>query len=161
MNQITGSPSACKVGRRTLLASYVSMGEWQTFEDMLKVDEGQAVLELMFYSLHRADPLITRRTVRKLTRRAATKLMNLIIALSIPPVIKGVAAVVSDKEATRNMKTTYRRLSMQYGWTPEQISGMSPLQVYLYQVGGKDGSGIQKMSSGEYKAFCARRGGLN
>lgn len=149
------------MGRRTLLVSYVSMGEWQTFDDMLKVDEGQAVLELMFCSLHRADPLITRRTVRKLTRRAATELMHLICALSIPPAKRGIAPVISDKEATRNMKTVYRRLSMQHGWTPQQISDMSPLQVYLYQLGGKDGSGIEKMTGAEYQAFRARQGGLN
>ena len=161
MHQITGSPSACKVGRRTLLVSYVSMGEWQTFDDMLKVDEGQAVLELMYCSLHRADPLITRRTVRKLTRRAATDLMHLICALSIPPARKGIDYVISDKEATRSMKTVYRRLSMQYGWTPDQISGMSPLQLYLYQLGGKDGTGIVNMSGGELRAFRAQRGGQN
>ncbi len=140
-----------------LLVSYVSMGEWQTFDDMLKVDEGQAVLELMFCSLHRADPLITRRTVRKLTRKAATELMHLICGMSIPPAIKGFAAVVSDKEATRNMKTTYRKLSIQFGWTPEQISGMSPLQVYLYQVGGADGTGIQKMTGGEWQRFQSKQ----
>ena len=140
-----------------LLVSYVSMGEWQTFDDMLKVDEGQAVLELMVCSLHRADPLITRRTVRKLTEEEATELMHLICGLSIPPVIKGIAAVVTDKEATRNMKTTYRRLAMQYGWTPEQVSDMSPLQVYLNQVGGTDGTGIQKMTGAEWQRFQSKQ----
>ena len=162
MNQITGSPSAYKVGRRVLLVSYVSMGEWQTFRDLLKVDAGRAVLELMYCSLHRADPFFTRRTVRRLmNKKTAAGLMRLICELSIPPSIKGLNAVIFDKEAERTMKTAYRRLSIIHGWTPAEISDMSPIQVYSYQLGGKDGSGIEKMSSGEYKSFRARRGGLN
>lgn len=160
---IVGNPTALKVGRRVLLVSYVSMGEWQTFDAMLKVDEGKAVQELMYRSLHRADPLISRRAARRWTRRAAADLMHLICALSIPPAVQGLA--VSDKESARSMKTTYRMLSRIHGWTPAEISDMSPAQIYSYQMGGPDGTGIQKMTGAEYQSFRARRGmavgGLN
>lgn len=160
MSQIMGSPSAYKFGRRLLLVSYVSMGQWQTFDKLLKLDEGRAVLELAYFSLHRADPGITRRKVRRLMRntKAAAGLMTLICELSIPTTIKGLTSDISDKEADRNIKTAYRQLSMLHGWTPAAISDMSPVQIYQYQAGGKDGTGIQKMTGAEYKSFRARRG---
>lgn len=143
-----------------MLVAYVSMGEWQTFSEMLKLSEPQAVLELAYFSLHRADPGITRRKVRRLMRntKAATGLMTLICDLSIPK-ITGQDGTVPDKEADRNIKTAYRQLSMIHGWTPAAISDMSPVQVYQYQMGGKDGTGIQNMTGAEYQSFRARRQG--
>ncbi len=166
MNQITGSSSVYKVSsRRSLLVSYASMGDWQTFSEILKVDEGRALAELVYRSLNRADPTVTRRAVRRLMRRQSDAIMagliTLICALSIPPTPRGAPAEVSDKEADRNMKTVYRRLSTMYGWTAAEISDMSPVQVYQYQLGGKDGSGIVKMTGAEYKSFRARLGDMN
>ena len=159
---ITGCPSAYKAGRRMLLVGYVSMGEWQTFGELVKLDEGRAVLRLAYWSLHRADPTMTRRKVCRLMRNTkfGAALMTLICDLSIPK-IAGQDETPSDKESDRNVKTAYRQLSMMYGWTPAAISDMSPVQIYQYQTGGKDGTGIQKMSGAEYQSFRARRGGLN
>lgn len=159
MNLITGSPVALMVGRRMLMVGYVSMGEWQTFSGMVKLDESKAVNELFYFSLHRADPFITRRKVRRLMRKYKshmTHLMNLICELSIPTKT-GKEVMMSDKEADRNIKTAFRQLSMTFGWTAQKISDMSPVQIYQYQMGGKDGTGIQKMSNAEYKSFRARR----
>lgn len=162
MSLITGSPVALKVGRRVLFVSYVSMGEWQTFSELLKIDEARAVVELAYYSLHRADFGITRRRVRRLLRntKRAAALMALICELSIPK-LKGPTGEMSDKEAGRGMKATYRQLSMMHGWTAKEISDMSPVQIYQYQMGGKDGTGIVKMTGAEYQSFRARRRSMN
>lgn len=143
-----------------MLVAYVSMGEWQTFSELLKLSESQAVLELAYFSLHRADPHITRRKVIRLMRKTkfAEGLMTLICDLSIPKSTESNGAI-PDKEADRNLKTAYRQLSKEYGWTAAEISNMSPVQIYQYQMGGKDGTGIKKMTGAEYQSFRARRRG--
>lgn len=161
MNQIIGSPIAFKAGRRVLLVSYVSVGEWETFGSMVESNEGQAIRELVYRSLYRADPTVTRRGVRWLMwrhRAALTGLVELICTISLPKQLEGLAPATAAKEVERSMKTTYRLLSRQYGWTAAQISDMSPSQLHSYQMGGKDGTGIEKMTGPEYRSFRAQRG---
>ncbi len=158
---IAGSPTVLKVGRRTLLVSYASMGEWLTFGELVKSSEGQAMRNLIYCSLHRADPTVTRRGVWLfvwLHKKALAALVDLICTISLPKMPEGVTPASAAQEVERSMKTTYRLLSRMYGWTPAQISDMSPAQLYSYQMGGKDGTGIEKMSGPEYKSFRVSRG---
>ncbi len=162
MNPITGSPTVFKTGRGVLLVSYVSVGEWQAFGDMYEVDKSRAVVDFLYYSLHRADPTMTRRAVRRWTRRHSqdqqSDLMDLICKLSIPKTPKGATGTrASPADTARNMKTAFRLLSKMYGWTAAEISDMSPAQIFSYLSGGKDGTGIVKMSGPEYQSFRARR----
>ncbi len=172
MNQIIGYSRPFKAGRRVYLVSYVSISEWQTYNSLAKRDESLALLELVYYSLHRGDAGITRKQVKKLLRRHVElcyPLIELICEISVP-VLKGQKKMVDEspainngtdeqdeKNAERNLKTVYRLMSKQYGWTPQQISEMSPAQIYTYQMSGKDGSGIEKMSGAEYQSFRAQR----
>ncbi len=163
-----GSPVAFKAGRRVLLVSYVSVGEWEAFGELLEQDEAQAVLELIYYSLHRANPALKRRSVRRWVRwhrKLLSSLVNLICTISLPKAPKNAAPAIAVKEAERAMNTAFRVLSRMHGWTPADISGMSSAQIHLYLSGGEDGTGIRKMSGAEYKSFRAQRGvhsgGLN
>ena len=163
MNPITGSPTVFKTGRSLLLVSYVSVGEWQVFGDLYEVDKARAVIDFLYYSLHRAEPTMTRRAVRRWTRRHSqdqqSDLMDLICKISLPKPPKGnTATAESPAEADRNMKTAFRLLSKIYGWTAAEISDMSPAQIFSYLSGGKDGTGIVKMSGAEYQSFRARQG---
>ena len=167
-SQITGSPTAYKFGRRVLLVSYVSVGEWQTFGELVKLDEKRAVAELVYYALRRATPANARPRMWWWARRykkALTGLVALICKLSMPAIPEGNTPIAIAKEAENNMKTAFRQLSMMYGWTPAEISDMSPAQLSAYMSGGKDGTGSEQMSGAEYKSFRARRGlpvgGLN
>ncbi len=160
MNQIMGSPTGFKVGRRVLLVSYVSVGEWQTFGELLKQDEAQAVLELIYCSLHRANPALNRRSVRWWVRwhsKVLASLVEFICVISLPKMPKGITPVTAVKEAERSMKTAYRLLSRMHGWTPAAISDMSSAQIHSYLSGGKDGTGIEKMSGAQYRSFRAQR----
>ena len=142
-----------------LLISFISMGEWQIFGDIIKINEKLAMREFLYFSLNRANPLITRRKVRFLMfryRKSLTSMINAICKMSVPEVKDDKQHVENAKEAERNVKTLYRQLSMMYTWTPVQISNLSPIQIQAYLTGGKDGTGIVKMSNVEYQAF--RRG---
>ena len=165
MSQILGSPVAFRAGRRVLLVSYVSVGEWETFGELLEQDEAQAVLELIYYSLHRANPALKRRAVRRWVRwhrKLLSSLITLICKLSLPKASKDTAPVTAIEVAERARNTALRVLSRMHGWTPAQISGMSSAQIHLYLSGGEDGTGTRKMSGAEYKSFQAQRsGGLN
>ncbi len=161
MNSVIGSPIPVRVGRRILFVSYVSMSEWQSFGELLKLDDTKAVLELLYYSLHRAEPTITRKRIVRLARWHAKHLLPLvdtICDMSLPKLKAKVG--VSDKpgaDSERDIKTVYRLLSRIHGWTPRQIDTMSPAQVHIYLTGGEDGTGIVKMSNSEYKSFLANR----
>lgn len=166
MNQIVGHPVPFRVGKKFILASYVSVGEWQTVADLLEIDEHRAVMELVYCSLHRAMPTITRRKAYGWARwhkGHLLSLIGLICEISLPPTPgskDGPTEATGDAE--RSMKTAYRVLSRTHGWTPAEIGGMSTAQLHSYLSGGKDGTGIEKMSGAEYKSFRARRnGGLN
>lgn len=158
--------------RQILPVSYVSIGEWQVFGKLLKLDETHAMLELLYYSLHRAEPTTTRKQIKQLAKKhmaVLLPLVDLICNISLPENKKPPTGTVSttppsgsSSEAERAIKTSYRVLSRMHGWTPQQISEMSPVQVHIYLTGGEDGSGIVKMSNSQYKSFlAARRGGLN
>ena len=196
-NQITGSPTAYKVGRRVLFVSYVSLGEWQTFGELVKLDEKRAVEKLVFWALRRATPTITCRFARRLVRRydiwvgwlyvclilhffsrrlerclikwcakrsekcskPMIGLIELLCKLSMPDIPQASTPVAIAKEAECSMKTTFRQLSRMHGWTPAEISGMSPAQFSAYASGGEDGTGTMKLDYGssEYNSFCAQR----
>ncbi len=53
------------------------------------------------------------------------------------------------------------RLSLAYGWTPQQLGQMTVAQLWIYLNnihGGTHGSGSRKrMSPAEARAFCRRR----
>ncbi len=162
VNQITGSPTVFRAGRSLLLVSYVSVGEWQTFGALWECNKRRAVIDFLYYSLHRGDPTVTRRAVRWWAffhRKAQTDLMELIFTISLPKPPKGKPETTeSPAEADRNMKTAYRVLAKMYGWTAAEISDMSPAQIFSFLSGGKDGTGIVKMTSEEYQSFRARQG---
>lgn len=164
MNQITGSPAVYKVGRRLLLVSYISVGEWQTFGLIVEKDETYAVTQLIYWSLRRATPGIRKPNLRWWNKKALAGLVTFICNLGMPLLPKGTktsqqAAEGAKRPADDNsMKTAYRQLSRMHGWTPQEISDMSPAQIHSYLSGGKDGTGIEKMSGAEYKSFRAQRG---
>lgn len=170
MNQIVGHPVPYKIGRKTYLVGYVSMGEWYVYRELLKVDKTQALLEFIYWALRRgmgnAPPAITRRKVRRIVRwhpKSLLGLVDLIHEISLPK-IKAPEAGVIDPEAldsAHNQKIIFRTLSRIHNWTPQQISDMSPVQIYSYAMGGEDGTGRLKMSGAEYKAFRARGGTVN
>lgn len=169
MQKVIGHPVPYKIGRRrSILVSYVSMSEWQMFGEMLQLDDVEAVLELLYYSLHRAEPAVTRKGVKRLAKKYVKQLLalvDLICDMSLPKLKKGKTGASDSEPRTpcakadseRDIKTVYRLLSRVHGWTPQQIGVMSPAQVYIYLTGGPDGTGIVKMSNSEYKSFLARR----
>ena len=142
MIPIMGMP----VLHKRLSVSYVSIGEWQVYGELMKQDESRAIVELVYFSLHRASG-VTRRKSRWLAwryRKTLSALIELICEISLPK-IPGSATSMPEKETARNIKTVYRVLSRMHGWTPKQISDMSPAQIYSYLCGGQDGTGIKKV----------------
>lgn len=163
MNQIMGSPAVYRVGRRVLLVSYVSVGEWQTFGELVKEDEGRAVTQLVHWSLQRATPGCHLPCLRWWNKKALAGLVEFICNLGMPLLPKEKTSQQQDaqtpgRESDNDMKTAYRQLSRLHGWTAKEISDMSPAQIHSYLSGGKDGTGIEKMSNAEYKSFRAQRG---
>jgi len=159
MNQIIGNPIPFKMGHKVYFVSYVSMGEWQMFGELLRMGNAQSVLELIYCSLHRGNSTIGRRKVHWLVRRytkALLPLIDLICNISLPKLKTKKEIDVGDKDAERNMKTVYRLLSKIHGWTPSEISEMSPAQVHSYLMGGPDATGIVKMSDLQYQRFMGR-----
>jgi len=142
------------------------MGEWDTFNDILLLDtkSSEALVYLIWWSLRRADSTVTKAEVEKLLvdhPEVATLLVDKICALSLPVVDKPPPKrSVSESERKRNLKSTYRILSRLHNWTPPQISQMSPAQVCSYLLGGKTGTGLEKMTSEEYKQLLAAKGKL-
>lgn len=166
MNQIIGNPTAFKVGRRrTVLVSYVSMGEIETCSEL---SAKRAELECLYYALHRADASVTRRRVRWLVRlhgglgsKSMQALAVLIILISSPQIgatEETASTPMPAAEQERNLKSVYRLLSRMHGWTPQQISDMSHAQLHTYMSGGADGTGVEKMSGSQYRAFRMQRG---
>lgn len=160
MNQIIGSPSVYRIGRRILLVSYVSIGEWQTFGELVEGDERYAITQLIYWSLRRATPGIRRPCLRWWKNKTITGLVEFICKLGMPTLTQGekVEGSTSNPDSDNDIKTAYRQLSRMHGWTPQEISDMSPAQIHSYLSGGKDGTGIEKMSNSQYKSFRAQRG---
>lgn len=165
MSQITGSSISLAVGGKLYLLSYVSMGEWETFSDMLlQGPKDEEALEYLIYcSMYRADLEITKEAVAKLLRkhsRSVLKIVDKICKVSLPPKTSKKEEVTSKETKERNLKSTYRILSRMHGWTPKQISEMSPAQVISYLAGGETGTGLAKMTGSEYRSLLASRGML-
>jgi len=166
MSTIIGNPVPVKIGFKLYLVAYVSLSEWETFEALVRRDskDGQFLFYLIHCSLRRGDPTITKRKVRKLIRwhkAMMVLVVSIIRGMSLPvsKLSKNKDVKVPEldtKQAERNMKTICRVLSRIHGWTPQQIGGMSPAQIYSYLMGGKSGTGIEKMSSEEYQNFLSR-----
>lgn len=168
MNQIVGSSVPIRIGKRVYLVSYVSMREWETFNELLRSNDLESLNYLIYCSLHRADSTVRRKVVKRLLKRHSaviTSLIDIICSMSLPKMkVKNgeeEETTIDEKDYERNVKTVYRILSRMHGWTPEQISGMSPAQVYSYLMGGTTGTGIEKMNSMQYQSFLAGRGVRN
>lgn len=160
MNRVIGNPVPIRIGRKVYLVGYVSMAEWQTFGELQKKMLTRYSLSYLLYaSLHRADPQITKRSIRHLFRwhkKHITTLIETICDISIPE-IKKKEQKVSDKDNERNTKTIYRLLSRMHGWPPSWIDDMSPMQVHVYLTGGSTGTGTQKMTDEQYQSFLLAR----
>lgn len=166
MSQIIGNSVPIKIGFKVYLVSYVSLAEWETFDGLVhRGSKGKQFLSYLIYcSLHRADSTITKRKVRSLMRWHKAMMVLLVATIrdiSLPPdkLSKDTEVSIDVKQAERNMKTILRILSRMHGWTPQQIGSMSPAQIFSYLMGGKKGTGIEKMSSEEYQNFLHNRGG--
>ncbi len=157
---MVGHPVPFKMGKHSLLVGYVSMKEYYTCQEIDKEDNFEATKMLIYYSLCRADPKITKKEVERLIKKQPDfvyKLVGLIEKISLPTVeIK--EGGDSEEKQQDNLKTVYRRLAKEYQWTSEQVGSLSPAQIFLYLTGGEDGSGIQKMSATEYANYRAKRG---
>ena len=143
--------------------SYVSVAEWQTFNALQEsMDDKYALVYLLYSALHRASHRITMRRVRWLLwryRRSIVSVIDLICNISLPKIKGKKIDVVTDvKEMERNTKIMYRLLSKLHGWSPDVINNMSPAQIYVYLTGGATGTGIEKMSSEQYRSFRLSRG---
>jgi len=141
------------------------MAEYQVFREMFKKDETAAILELVYWSLHRGSSSITRRKVRRLVKKypaVLLALVNLICDISLPKTKSGEESGEDDSlaggELEQNIKTVYRLTSKMFGWTPQAIGDMSPAQIFLYMTGWPDGTGIVKMDDAQYASFMGRKG---
>jgi len=166
MNLIVGSSVPLCISHRLYLVGYISIAEWEIFTLLLERKcEKEALFFLIYSSLYRGDCSITKKRVKRLFRYHSSIIISLIdtiCKISMPEVkIKDDAESLSKKELERNTKIMYRMLSRIHGWTPRQISDMSPAQIYLYLMGGSTGAGTEKMTGMEYQALLASRGGLN
>lgn len=156
MNQIVGNPVPCKVGRKTCLIGYVSMGEYQVFRDMFKVDSPEAVLTLICYSLVRGGSVTgnIRRKLKQWSRKdpdILVRIVEIICKLSLPKV-KTKDGDEDTGNTEQNIKTVYRLLAKNFTWTPEKITAMSPAQIFISLTGGPDGTGVAKQSWAEFGA---------
>lgn len=158
MSQITGSNVPLKLGDEIYLVSYVSMAEWETFNDLLiqKSEGDEALSYLIWCSLQRAGCKIDKKKVLSKFAKHLDVLVDTICKASLPN-LKVTKIKVNRKEQEINLKASYRVLSRMHGWTPEQISSMSPAQIFLYLVGGKTGTGIEKMTDAQYANLLASR----
>ena len=165
MNLIAGHPTPFKLKKgRMLLLSYVSIGEWQTLSELLRqaADDAYIVTFLIRCSVQRADPRVSAKEVFRIIRKNKNRLLPLMdvickISLAEVPTPK-TASKTSTQSLEKNTKTMYRILSRLHGWTPRQITDMSPAQIYVYLTGGDTGTGIEKMSSSQYQELRRSRG---
>ena len=167
MSAISGSSISLLVGDKVILVSYVSMSEWDTFSDILLLEskEGEGLLYLLWCSLKRADASVTQEQVKKIIAKYPEYikiLIDKICDLSLPKISdkKIEQKEISLEERERNIKSTYRILSRLHNWTPQEISDMSPFQICSYLMGGKTGTGLEKMTGEEYRRLLSARGKL-
>lgn len=160
MNQIIGNPVPCKVGKKTYLVGYVSLGEWQVYRELLVQDEVEAMLVLMEYSLVRGGSVTgnIRRKVKRIIKKdpdSFVRIVDTIVKLSIPVTEKKKdddEPIEDAKSFENNIKTSYRLLAKYFTWTPQQITTMSPAQIFISLTGGPECTGTLKQSWAEFGA---------
>ena len=155
---ISGSYVPFYVGRKPYLLAPVSIAEWETYELLQAKD---MAWYLLYCSMSRADNTITKRQIKRfilLHRNTIAYMVKVICSISLPPETKNDNDTPpTNKEILNQVKTMYRMFSKLYGWTPPQISKMSPLQLYHYMTGGEDGTGVARMSPAQYEQFRQAR----
>lgn len=164
MSQVAGNsiPFRLKNGNMLLL-SYVSLGEWQTLKEILDqtVERDSFVVHyLIGCSVRRGGSSLNARKTRHLMRKNKSRLpamINVICKLSLPS-ISTPSNAKSKQDTAKNEKIVYRVLSRIHGWTPQEISVMSPAQVHIYLMGGSTGTGTEQMTSSQYQQFMSERG---
>ena len=151
---IGGSYVPYYIGRTVYLLSPVSISEWETYEMLISKD---MAWYLIYCSLHRANKSVTMKQAKRIVRwhkESATYMIKVICSISLPPDKEyDSKELPSAKEVVQQIKVLYRTLSRLFGWTPQQISQMSPLQLYDYMIGGEDGTGVVRMSPAQYQQF--------
>ena len=152
---ITGSHVPFYAGKKILFLAPVSLAEWETYE-LLK--EKDSVKYMIQCSLKRANQNFYCRWFFWRYRAYLQAIVEIICKISLPPNIKE-DKKVTDKEIVNDIKTLFRNMSKMYGWTPDIIKDLSPSQLYDYMIGGKDGTGTQRMSVSEYASFRDNRDG--
>ena len=140
---------------------YVSMREYQSFRELFVEDEVEGIILLISYSLQRGGSI--RGDVRKFLKRmvgkapdSLVKMVEKVHEISLPVLSisnNEMEEMVKDEVALeKNIKTTYRLLAKQFTWTPEEISQMSPAQIFISTTGGPNCDGTMKQSWGEFAA---------
>lgn len=155
---ISGSYIPFYVGRKPYLLAPVSIAEWETYE-LLQAKE--MAWYLLYCSMSRANVTITKQQIKRfilLHKKTVPYMIKVICSISLPPESKKKnESTPTAKEIVNQVKIMYRTLSKTYGWTPQQISKMSPSQLYDYMIGGEDGTGVMRMSSTQYAQFKQAR----
>ena len=155
---IGGSYLPFYVGRKPYLLAPVSIAEWETYELLQAKDMAWYLLHC---SMSRADVNITKRQIKwfiLLHKHTVNYMIKVICSISLPPEAeKDGKTPPTTKEIVQQVKIMYRTLSKTYGWTPHQISQMSPLQLYDYMTGGEDGTGVARMTPAQYARFKQTR----
>ncbi len=146
------------VGRKPYLLAPISIAEWETYELLQAKDRAWY---LLYCSMFRANVNITKQQIKRfilLHKKTVPYMIKVICSISLPPESKkDDKPPPTTKEIVRQVKVMYRTLSKTYGWTPEQISQMSPSQLYDYMTGGEDGTGIARMTPEQYAKFKQSR----
>lgn len=158
---ISGSSVPFYVGRKFCLLAPVSMAEWETYELLQTKDKA---IYLVYCAMHRAVPKITRRSVRWFLwrhKKISGNIIDIVCRISLPRIVASKKSKTekepTTKEIVQQIKVMFRSMSSAYGWHPSLISQMSPLQLYDYMLGGKDGTGVVRMTPSQYQMFrCAR-----
>ena len=158
MNQIIGAPVPCKVGRKIYLVGYVTLGEYQQYLDMFAEDRVESTVRLIVYSLVRGGSVTgnIRRKLKRWLKKDSTvvdRMLDIIDKLSLPQIIidkddKDRVEKVVDMEA--HHKLVYRLLAKYFTWTPQEITAMSPAQIYISLTGGPECTGVVKQSWAEF-----------
>ena len=162
MNKIAGIPVPFMTGKKLLHIGYVSVFEWDVYSNMLeRTYDAEAVLYLLNCSFTRGGTPVRKRMLMKIIKQTdtVTKIINIICELSLPDIVRKQKESTFEnlKEVQRNIKTMYRSLAKLYGWPASTLNQMSPAQLHIYMTASTDGTGIQKMSSSEYKTFLKLR----
>lgn len=160
-NQIIGNPVSFRIGRKVYLIGYVSMGEYEIFREVFAEDEGEGLMTLITYSLARGGSI--KKNIRKRIKKWIKKdpdilvrIIDRIHEISLPSISLNEIEEKKEKEdSEQNIKTVYRLLAKHFTWTPEEITKMSPAQIFISLTGGPECTGVMKQS---WEEFTANRG---